>query len=332
MHFHLEHQPAPLPRRIAHHHPMLLVGSCFTENIGARLRELKFDIAENPHGILFNPASIADAVTDYCRGRVYGPGDIFSFNEGWHSWNHHSRFSDPSPDACLDKINTSIATAHSFLKRTRWLVITLGSAFVYGLRAENDRRLPGDRIVANCHKLPAASFNRRLLSPGELDPLLDHIRTEIRNVNPDAEIIYTISPVRHLREGFVENNRSKAALISAVHRQVDSHDNVHYFPAYELVIDDLRDYRFYAEDMVHPNYAATRYVWEKMMQSCMDEPTRDLIRTLQPLRSAYLHRPFNPGSAAHARFLREHLQQLAELKARYPYIDFSEEERHFSAT
>jgi hypothetical protein len=330
MHFHLEHHPAPLPRRIGHADPILLMGSCFTENIGARLRELKFDIVENPHGILFNPASIAASLSDCCLGREYGKDDIFPFNEGWHSWNHHSRFSDPDPEICLRKINNSIARAHAFLQRARWVLVTLGSAFVYGLREEADNRFPGDRIVANCHKLPAARFSRRLLLADELDRLLDMLRVEIGKRNPAAEIIFTVSPVRHLREGFVDNNRSKAALLTAVHRQVEAHDTVHYFPAYELVIDDLRDYRFYAEDLVHPNYAATKYVWEKMVQSCLDEPTRELIRPLQALRTAFLHRPFNPQSQAHARFLADNLQQLRRLQTQYPHIDFGEEERHFN--
>ncbi len=329
MQFHLEHQPEPPAVRIAHSDPLLLIGSCFTENIGALLRQQKFSILENPHGILFNPASIVRAIDDYCSCRIYAPDDLFSFNEGWHSWNHHSRFSAPAKEDALRKINTSIETANAFLQKARWVMITLGSAFVYSIPEGEEGQQQSGRIVANCHKVPADRFLRRLLSANELDELLDNLHSMLLRFNPGARIIYTISPVRHLRDGFVENNRSKAALITAVHRQTERHPEVGYFPAYELVIDDLRDYRFYAEDLVHPNYAATRYVWEKFMSTCLDAPAQELIKQLYPIRAAFTHRPFNTHSVAHRKFLADHLAKLRLLRQQHPHLDLAEEERYF---
>ena len=322
MDFHLEFSPKPFETKINHEHKLLLTGSCFTENIGSKLKQHKFSIIENPNGILFNPISIAKSVTSYIENRQYVDDDLFYQNESWHSWEHHSRFSHPGKKQSLRLINQSQNESHNFLKTADWILITLGSAFVY--------ELDNKQVVANCHKVPLDKFNKRLLSVEEVLSALDNVMHRLFIFNPKLKIIFTISPVRHLRDGFIENNRSKSVLIQAVHHLVNKFDKLFYFPAYELVIDDLRDYRFYAEDMVHPNYAATNYVWEKFVTACIDEPSQQLMKEINEINAAKNHKPFNPTSAQHKKFLQTNLNKLNKLQEDYPYINFYDEVNYFT--
>lgn len=321
MQFHSEFIPKPFADRIHYGDKLLLAGSCFTENMGEKLRNHKFGVLENPHGILFNPVSIAKSITTYIENKRYTTEDLFFENELWGSWQHHTRFSDITQEGCLQKINQSQEAANAFLKAANWVVLTLGSAFVYELASKE--------VVANCHKVPTDKFRRRLLAVEEVLAVLDNLIHRLLMFNPNLRIIFTISPVRHLREGFVENNRSKAVLIQAVHHLVDKFNRLFYFPAYELVLDDLRDYRFYAEDMVHPNYQATNYVWEKFITTCIDEPTAALMKQINDIRAARLHKAFNPTSAAHKKFLQTYFDKTKALQAQYPLLDFREELDYF---
>jgi hypothetical protein len=328
MDFHIEFSPKHLSQKINHRHKLLLLGSCFTENIGDKLLAHKFSVLQNPNGILFNPVSVKEAVENYIGNKVITEDDLFYLNEGYHSWQHHSRFSDTTKEESVQKINTSTNTAHHYLKETDLVIITLGSAWVYELTAKAANAKTGN-VAANNHKAPADWFNRRLLSNAEVIDLLHATVSKLQQFNPFIKIIFTISPVRHLREGFVENNRSKAALINAVHAATEYFENVFYFPAYELVIDDLRDYRFYAEDMVHPNYAATNYVWEKFVTTCIDEPSQQLMKQINEINAAVNHKPFNPQSEAHKKFSKINLKKIETLKKIYQYIDFETEEKIF---
>jgi hypothetical protein len=333
MQFHLNYTPPAQPTTIKHHQPLLLLGSCFTENIGAKLKQLKFTVLENPNGILFNPVSIAQTVESYANGRQFEETDLFYANECWNSWAHHSRFSHPDKAVALAGINKSQQQAHTFLQAANWVLITLGSAFVYELVGQPTplcQQAVVANVVANCHKVPTDKFNKQLLTATAVQECLTAIVAAIRRVNPVAGIIFTISPVRHLRDGFVENNRSKANLIQAVHNLVDVEQQVFYFPAYELVIDDLRDYRFYAEDMVHPNYAATQYVWEKFIAACIDQETQQLMQQLQPVLAARQHKAFHPQSAAHLKFLQVHAAKASQLMAKYPHLQLQEELTYFN--
>ncbi|MBS1743687.1 MAG: GSCFA domain-containing protein [Bacteroidetes bacterium] len=323
MDFHAEFFPKSFVHKINHRHNLLLVGSCFTEQMGNKLMTHKFRVLENPNGILFNPVSIAQAVTSYATGKKYEETDLFYFNELWGSWQHHTKFSNISKIKALEVINTSQEAAIGFIKKADWILITLGSAFVYEQHTGESRE-----VVANCHKVPTDKFYRRLLEPQEIKNELLNMMETVRAVNAGVKFIFTISPVRHLREGFIENNRSKAALIQAVHSITDK-EQVFYFPAYELVIDDLRDYRFYAEDMVHPNYAATNYVWEKFVEACIDEPSVQLMKEIAVVVAARNHRPFNPESEQHKKFLHTNLQKLRHIKNANPYVNFDEEESYF---
>lgn len=310
----------------------ILLGSCFSENMGMKFQAHHLEVLENPHGILFNPISVVDALSDYMLGKVYTEEELFNHQDLWHSWAHHSRFSGISPEAALQKMNKAIQHANSYLKSANFLVITLGSAWLYHLEKGAPLYKDSfDRVVANNHKGPAVWFRKSLMEPAVL---LHTLTTTIRALsifNPTLKIIFTISPVRHLREGLIENNRSKAVLIQAVHQLVAQFEQVEYFPAYEYVIDDLRDYRFYAEDLVHPNYAATNYVWEKWVQTYMTSETQDLMKQVFELELAKQHKPFHVQSEVHQNFIISCIQKTERLATLYPYIDLSSNLSFFKA-
>ncbi len=333
MDFHLEFTPKPFTTKINHQQKMLLIGSCFTENMGTKLKQHKFLVLENPNGILFNPISVTKSIERYITNKKYTAEELFYQNECWNSWQHHSRFSNPDKEQCLQAINQSQQQAHHFLKDAAWVVITLGSGFAYALRGSEDSisaGIAGD-VVANCHKVPTDKFDKKLLSLDEVTTALQQMLDKLSAYNPKIKIIFTISPVRHLRDGFIENNRSKATLIHAVSLLADGQQNIFYFPAYELVIDDLRDYRFYAEDMVHPNYAATNYVWQKFVTACIDEHSQKLMKQINIINAAKSHKPFNPTSGQHKIFLQTNLERVNELGKQYPYINFEEEKKYFTS-
>ncbi len=330
MDFHLEFSPKHLSQKINHQHKLLLMGSCFTENIGDKLVAHKFSVLQNPNGILFNPVSVKQAVENYIANKVIDENDLFYLNESWHSWQHHSRFSGITKEDAVNKINISTRTAHHYLKQTDFIIITLGSACVYELTDKADNKKI-NTVAANNHKAPADWFNRRLLTNQEVIHEIESIVSQLQNFNPHIKIIFTISPVRHLREGFVENNRSKAALINGVHLATETFSNVFYFPAYELVIDDLRDYRFYAEDMVHPNYAATNYVWQKFMATCIDEPAQQLMQEINEINAAINHKPFNPASAAHKDFKLKYRNIIQTMQQKHPYLNLTEQLYYFAS-
>lgn len=328
MKFHYEFAIKKLSNPISHQHKLMLVGSCFTENMGDKLRKMKFSVLENPAGILFNPVSVSQTITHCIENKLVTESDIFSYNEAWHSWNHHSRFSNFQVQDCLNGINQSTSEAHAYLKEADFLVLTLGSAWVYELTDKAAGNSAGS-IAANNHKAPADWFSKRLLTVEQTLVVLDNLLHRLFRFNPKLNIVFTISPVRHLREGVIENNRSKAVLIQAVHHLVDKFSKLYYFPAYELVIDDLRDYRFYAEDLVHPNYHATQYVWEKLIGACMSEPTQELMKEIAEINLAYQHKPFNQQSQQHQQFLNNYLEKTRALSNLYPYLDFEKELSYF---
>lgn len=329
MKFHFEFDIKKLPQPITHQQKLFLIGSCFTENIGEKLKKHKFHVLENPNGILFNPVSVAEALTDYIENTKFDERNLFYLNEGWHSWKHHSRFSALTMEDALQKINSSTQAAHDYLKQADYVMITLGSAWIYTL-TENASNAKVGSVAANNHKAPADWFYRRLMTIEEVLKVLDNVIHRLFLFNPQLKIIFTISPVRHLREGVIENNRSKAVLIQAVHHLVDKFDKLYYFPAYELVIDDLRDYRFYAEDLVHPNYFATQYVWEKFVGACMSESTKKLMEEIAAINLAFNHKAFNPTSEQHKKFLQTFYKKTKALQEEHPYLNFEKELEYFS--
>jgi hypothetical protein len=322
MEFHVPIHIKPLVPAITHRDKLLLMGSCFTEHIGRLLTDVKFNVLQNPSGILFEPVGVCNSLVSYMEDKRYTTADLFELNEAWHSWMHHSRFSNAAAAQGIEAINQSQQEAHQFLKEADWLIITLGSAFVYKLKETG-------RPVVNCHKAPAQQFTKHLSTIEEIVTILDGTIYRLFQFNPKIKIIFTISPVRHIRDGVIDNNRSKARLIEAVHHLVHKFDRLHYFPAYELVVDVLRDYRFYDLDMVHPNYQATQFVLEHFSASCMDEQVRLLADDIRKVMIARKHRPFNPASSQHKQFLQSSAARARELMQAYPWIDFSEELRYF---
>ena len=333
MQFQLPIQIKSPEKQISYRDKILLIGSCFTEHIGNSLGELKFSTLQNPNGILFDPRSVCSSLITYVENKKYKKEDLFYLNEVWNSWEHHSRFSNVNADKCLKYINESEQQAHTFLKEADWLIITLGSSFSYRLvdltpqpPLQKER---GSAGVANCHRAPSQWFDKHLLSIDETISLLDNAYHRLKQFNPQLKIIFTISPVRHIRDGVIENNRSKARLIEAVHHMINKFPEVYYFPAYELVIDVLRDYRFYDIDMVHPNYPATEFVMERFNESFIDDQSQQLMEEIKKIVIARKHKPFQPETNAHKAFLKTHLEKSKELQSKFPFLSLANEIEYF---
>lgn len=310
------------PVKIDYRDGIMMIGSCFTEHIGDHLHELKFKVMQNPNGILFDPASVAGALISYIDNSEYGQDDLFFLNELWQSWQHHSRFSGTDKNEVLKNINASRESAHQFLKNAKWLIITLGSSFSY--------RLEGSKPVANCHRAPGNWFNKYMMRTEETITALDTCIYRLFQFNPHLNILFTVSPVRHIRDGIIENNRSKARLLEAVHHLKDKFDRIFYFPAYELVIDVLRDYRFYDIDLVHPNYQATSYVLDQFMQHYVNDFSVGLSKEIDRIVIARRHKAFQPQTQAHRNFLKLNLEKVSSLRQQHPFLNLLEEEDYFS--
>jgi len=321
MEFRLEFEPAPLTTKISLSDRIMLLGSCFTEHMHEKLNDFKFKTLQNPHGVLFNPASIVNALNSYIDNEHVEANELFFQHSLWNHWSFHSSRSTPELKETLARMNAEINAGSTFLKQSNWLIITFGSAFVYEINNQE--------VVANCHKAPTSTFSKRMLGVEEIVTMYSNLLRKITVYNPSIKLIFTVSPVRHVREGFIENNRSKSALILSVEKLVESYSNCFYFPSYELIIDDLRDYRFYAEDMVHPNYLATNYVWSKFSTACIDGKSREVFKELEQLRNATNHIPMHPHSEEHQRFRAKFKAIILNLTERFPGIDFQKERLFF---
>lgn len=320
-------------KKLVYSDKILLAGSCFTEHIGNGLQELKFNVLQNPHGILFGVDAICQSLEDYISNRKYTEQDLFELNGVWNSWDHHSIFSNTNVSIALEQINLSIEKAHVFLKNANYLVLTLGSSFCYRLTAQ--AQLAGkhtNESVANCHRAPASWFNKELLPIRVMVDRLASCLLALQQLNPTLQTIITVSPVRHIRDGVQENNRSKARLFETIQQLEEKGIPLHYFPAYEIVIDVLRDYRFYDIDLVHPNFAATDYVIEQFLNKWLEKEALDLAGQIKKLRTAFRHRPQHVDSPSHQSFIKQQYQRLLELKSAHPFLDFTEELEHFSTS
>lgn len=301
---------------------VLFLGSCFSENISNRLDMRKVSVLSNPHGILFDTLSMEKAIDDIALRRLYGFEDLLYENEVYLSLNHHSDFSDYTADGSLQKINTSIEWAYRFVQSASHIVLTLGSAFSY-------YHLSSNAFVANCHKIPQKEFEKKLVEIERIESALNHIYQQLITINPSIQIILTISPVRHLRDGVIENNRSKARLIEAANRFISLHPQVYYFPSYEIVIDVLRDYRYYDIDYAHPNILATDIVFEYFVDACVDSYSATMLEKFYHLTIAKNHRPRFPNTSAHKAFLERQLALCLDYQSKFQYLDFSSEIQHF---
>lgn len=317
--FRTEVKVAPADHKISHRSGIMMIGSCFTENIGARLSEYKFNVDINPFGIVYNPMSVNQNLEAILSCKKYTASDLYNHQDTWISFDHHSRFSFPEPDACIREINSRIENSHTRIKTINYLIITFGTAWIY-------RIADTGRLVSNCHKIPASFFNRQLLKTDEIILLYKNLIINLLKINPALRLIFTVSPIRHWKDGPVQNTVSKSTLILSIHEILKLFDCTEYFPAYEIALDDLRDYRYYEEDMIHPNNQMTGYIWEKFSHAYFGDETLIAMKDITKLNHALKHRPFQPGSPKHIEFLNSQLDYIKILRQKYPYLDFSEAE------
>lgn len=297
---------------------ILMLGSCFSQNMGNKLEYYKFPVLQNPFGILFHPLAIENLVQKAIDQIEYTESDIFQFNGGWHCFDAHSELSSSKKGELLERLNSTLLKTNQFLREASHITITLGTAWVY-------RHLEKDILVANCHKVPQREFQKVLLTENQIVTSLTSTIKTIKAVNPEVQIIFTISPVRHLKDGFVENQRSKSNLIVAIHKLLDSRslgNKELYFPSYEIMMDELRDYRFYKEDMIHPNNLAIDYIWERFKESWILEEAQQTMDKVEEIQKGLAHRPFNVESEAHQKFLKSLAQKIAYIKQGYPFMNF----------
>lgn len=294
---------------------VLVLGSCFSENIGQKFEYFKFQKFQNPFGILYHPLAIEKLITNAINSEEYTEEDIFKHNEQFHCFDAHSSLSDVSEHQLLENLNVKLKETHLFLKDATHTIITLGSAWLY-------RYIETDLHVANCHKIPQKKFLKELLSVEEIVESLDAIVGLIKEINPDMSFIFTVSPVRHIKDGFIENTQSKSHLIAAIHQVLDPRNQKYYFPSYELMMDELRDYRFYKTDMLHPNDLAISYIWERFSEIWISEDAKTTMSDVNDIQKGLAHRPFNQKSDAHQLFLQQLKAKQSQLESRFPYIDF----------
>ncbi|MDR1809400.1 MAG: GSCFA domain-containing protein [Prevotella sp.] len=303
----------PSEPTISHQSKLMLLGSCFAENIGNMLRENLFDVGINPFGILYNPASVSMALNRINDGKLFSEDELVYQNGLYHSFQHHGAFSNADKDKCLSGINEALKTASESLLRADTLLLTFGTAHVF-------RYIPTNAVVANCHKFPASDFKRSRLTIDEITDDWTALIRKLREQNPRLNVLFTVSPIRHLKDGAHGNQLSKAVLLLAIERLQQQVERTYYFPSYELLLDDLRDYRFYGEDMLHPNATAVKYIWDAFCKACFDEPTMQIINEWSGIRQALNHRPLNGETEQHKQFLKQTLLRLDAFRKKYPYF------------
>lgn len=288
---------------------LLLIGSCFSENISKKLAYYKFDAASNPFGILFNPKAIETLILNSLNETAYSEKDVFLLNERWHCFDAHSDLSSTDKNELISNLNNAIKSTNKRIHESTHIIITIGTSWIY-------KFIETDAIVSNCHKVPQKKFVKELLSVDEIVATLKNICIQISEVNPKATVVFTVSPVRHIKDGFVENSLSKAHLITAIHETI-SIVNGQYFPSFEMMMDDLRDYRFYNSDMIHTNETAVDYIWEQFKHVWIDEKTGSMMKEIETIQKGLAHKPFNPDSEQHQQFLKDLSQKISDLKKIY---------------
>ena len=294
---------------------IVYLGSCFAENMAEKFEYFKFDNVVNPFGIIFNVVAIEKLIFRSIRKQYYTEKEIFFHNESWHCYESHSELSNPNKAEFLKNLNQLIDSTNKQITEATHFIITLGTAWVY-------KNIETNEIVANCHKVPQKQFTKELLSVQTVQESLQSIIALINEVNKEAKFIFTVSPVRHIKDGFVENNLSKAHLISALQTVIYNLKPVNYFPSYEIMMDELRDYRFYAEDMLHPNQTAIDYIWIRFFENYIDEKEFATMNQVCDIQKGLHHKPFNFESDSHQEFLSKLQDKITKLVALYPFMKF----------
>jgi hypothetical protein len=312
----------PSKYKINHSTPAMFIGSCFAAEIGAKMAEGKMDVLINPSGVVYNPVSVANTLDIILEKRVFTHDDLYLYNGICLSFSHYTDFSSDNPSVVLNKINSSTNKANQFLKRAGFLFITFGTSRVYRFK-ENAM------VVSNCHKLPSSLFERELLSIEEIVSVWEVILDRIHSFNSNLKVIFTVSPVRHWKDGAHGNQISKSILLLAVERLLEHKAVKGYFPAYELLMDDLRDYRFYGEDMLHPSVVAVEYIWKAFSDCYFDGETLALWKELFGITKARKHRFISDSPPARKEFAGNILKKIEVLKKKYPNIDLRDETSYF---
>ncbi len=313
--FKTEFKPLQSKVQIRAEDSLLMIGSCFAENISQKLTQLRWNILTNPHGILFNPASVQRCISDAVENREYDDQDLEFYDGLYHSLHHHGNFSNTDKNLTLAQINSRIGLANRHLQTTDWCILTLGSSWVY-------RHIRNDELVANCHKIPQSEFTKEILSVPEITRLIESSVTALKTIKPDIKIILTVSPVRYLKDGFIENTRSKAHLLTAVNELIEGESDLFYFPAFEIFMDDLRDYRFTKDDMVHPNDMAVQYIYEKFVESFFEKDARNMLDEIEHWVKMKLHRPIRPDTTELGLFHKKLEELTYVLAKKYPHLEF----------
>lgn len=304
---------------INHDSKLLLMGSCFAESIGNLLVHSKFNCDVNPFGILYNPQSIATALKQIIEGKFYQENELFSYHSQYHSYMHHGSFSNSNSRKCIEFINNRLSKAHLLLPKIDYLFLTFGTAWVYNLKATGE-------VVSNCHKVPAKEFVRRRLSVQEITDRYKVVVQILVSLNPNIKFVFTVSPIRHIKDGLHENQISKATLLLAIEElQRLFPKQVFYFPSYEILMDELRDYRFYATDMLHPSEVAIQYIWQRFSDAFFTKETINTIKEIESIHRDINHKPFNPDSDGHKRFLEQLVLKIKQLKEKHPTFDVENE-------
>ena len=298
------------------------LGSCFAENMGEKFHYFKFQSVVNPFGIIFNPVSIENLVLRVVTNQKFTEEDIFFHNDLWHSYEMHSELSHPDKETFLQNLNQILEQTNNQITASTHIIITYGTSWVY-------RNKSSKKIVANCHKVPQSQFDKEILSVETIETTIQNTIDVIRKINPNCAFIFTVSPVRHIKDGFIENQRSKAHLITAIHSSnchpepVEGHlPTSNYFPSYEIMMDELRDYRFYAEDMLHPSQTAIDYIWVRFFENYISEENYSTMEEVCSIQKGLAHRPFNPDSDSHQKFISSLNDNIIRLQEKFPRFKF----------
>ena len=309
---------------ITHRSTILLFGSCFSENIGLKLIEDKFSVNVNPFGVLYNPFSISNAINRLINRQEFTQDDFVCHNNSYHSFMHHGSFSNATLNDALIKVNKEFNLASTQLEVADFLLITFGTSYVFRLKETEE-------IVGNCHKIPANQFVRERLTIDEIVFAWSKLIERLLASNPNLKILFTVSPIRHFRDGAHDNQLSKSIL----HLSIDNlmqlfPSNSFYFPAYEIMIDQLRDYRFYTDDMLHPSQLAQNYIWKRFGEYCFSEATQAIITEWQRIHQSLSHRPYNASSDAYKKFLNRTIDDIEAFQQMHPFISCVNEKQHLA--
>ena len=311
--------PIPIPKNefpIDYTSKVMSIGSCFAVNMAEKLDYYKFQNSCNPFGILFHPLAIEKLIEYAVSEKKFTDVDVFFHNERWHCFDAHSDLSTSNKDDLLATLNAILVSVHEYIMQASHCIITYGTSWVY-------RHIESQKIVANCHKVPQKQFQKELLTVATIQESITNTVNLICTLNPQCKLIFTVSPVRHIKDGFVENQRSKANIISALHETFDFQlSTVTYFPSYEIMMDELRDYRFYADDMLHPNQTAINYIWKRFVDAVISEKAWSTMDEVESIQKSLAHKPFNPESESHLKFQTKVREKITILESQYSFMKF----------